>query len=182
MRPDWLLNQLPVGMLEDAFFTNFVRIFQEQATTYLDEIDSLEHMIDLTVAPDAMVRYLGRWIGVQNIDARLPHEEQRRFVRESGEILAWRGTKRGLTKLLELISGGPVVVEETGGIYREHDAPHNPQRVRIQVQSTGWTTEADFLELIQAEIPASVSFEARVGDRVIWPAEPEVIAAEAGKH
>ncbi len=58
-RDDWLLGQLPMGMLEDDFFARFVGIFQEVATTYLDGVDNLENVVDVTVAPESVVRWLG---------------------------------------------------------------------------------------------------------------------------
>ena len=57
--PQWLLNQLPVGMLDGDFFVRFVSIFQELGATLLEDADNIEHLADVSVAPDAMVRWLG---------------------------------------------------------------------------------------------------------------------------
>ena len=51
-RDDWLLAQLPVGMLEDDFFVRFVSIFQQVATTMLEDADNIEYVLDPTGAPD----------------------------------------------------------------------------------------------------------------------------------
>ncbi len=61
---DWLLNQLPVGMLDADFFVRFVSIFQELGGTLLEDADNIDNIADVTVAPDALVRWLGSWIGV----------------------------------------------------------------------------------------------------------------------
>jgi phage tail-like protein len=169
-RNDWLLGQLPMGMMDDDFFVRFVSIFQEVATSMLEGADNIENIVDVTVAPEPMVRYLGSWIGVDSIDQSLPSELQRRIVRESGEILAWRGTKRGLQQFLELVTDGPVEIEESGGIFAEGEAGLRPATVRMKVDSTGWATESDFVELVRDEIPANVSFELFVGNRRLWPA------------
>lgn len=171
-RPDWLLAQLPMGMLEDDFFVRFVGIFQELGSTLVEQADNLERIIDVTVAPEPVVRFLGTWIGVHSIDASLPHELQRRVVRESAQVLRWRGTRQGLQRFLELMSGGPATVEESGGVYREGEAPRRDPFVRMSVASTGWMSEEDFVTLVRDELPANVAFELVVGDRVVYPTAP----------
>jgi phage tail-like protein len=174
-RDDWLLGQLPMGMLEDDFFARFVGIFQDVSTTFVDGVDNLENIVDVTVAPEPIVRWLGAWLGIDSIDSSLPHELQRRIVIETGRFLAWRGTRRGLQAFLELVSGGRVEIEETGGVFPEGDAPRRPPTVVMRVQSTGWMPERDFIEMVRDELPAHVRFGLWVGDRQIWP--PESVAA-----
>ena len=81
-RPRWLVDQLPVGMLEDEFFVRFVSIFQDLADTYVDAIDSVPSTMDLSVAPPDFVRWLGGWIGLDSVDPGLPLLAQRAWVRE----------------------------------------------------------------------------------------------------
>jgi phage tail-like protein len=169
---DWLLAQLPMGMLEDDFFTRFVRIFQEVATTYLDDVDNLDHIIDPTVAPAPFVPYLGSWIGLRSIDPSLPEVLQRHIVRESSAILAWRGTYKGLVRFLELVCGGPVAVTESGGVYREGESPASPAHIQIRVDSTGWTTTEDFVTLVLDELPAHIPAEIVVAGELVWPRVP----------
>ncbi len=175
---DWLLSQLPMGMLEDDFFTRFVRIFQEVATTYMEGVDNLEHIVDYTVAPMPFVPYLGSWIGQYSIDPSLPDALQRRIVRESGTNLAWRGTYRGLVQFLELVCNGPVEVSETGGVFREGEAPADPARIEIRVESTGWVTVADFVALVREELPAHVPAMIFVAGDLVWPAVPAAVGGQ----
>lgn len=170
-RNDWLVGQLPMGMLDDDFFVRFTSIFQELATTLLDGTDNVGNVVDVTVAPDSMVRWLGSWIGVDHIDSSLPVALQRRIVRESGQILAWRGTRRGLTQFLELVTGAPAEVDDSGGIFVAGEAGYRAPHVRMRVESTGWVPEADFLALVRDELPANVTYELFVGERRLWPSE-----------
>jgi phage tail-like protein len=172
-RDDWLLQQLPVAMVEDDFLARFLRIFQAIADTELHQIDTLKHMFDFEVAPDAMVRLMGWWIGVDWIDSSLPDELQRRIVREYSDLIQWRGTARGLKQLLELISLGDATVEDSGGVHLETDQPPAPAHVRLHVESAGWATEPDLIRIVRAELPASVTFELFVGSRQIWPPQPD---------
>lgn len=176
-RDDWLLSQLPMGMLEDDFFTRFVRIFQDVATTYVEGVDNLDHIIDPAVAPMPLVPYLGSWIGLQSIDPSLPDELQRRIVREASTNLAWRGTYRGLVQFLEFVCNGPVAVTESGGVYREGEAPSTPARVEIRVDDTGWVTTKDFVALVLDELPAHIPAEIFVSGEMVWPPVPAVAGA-----
>jgi phage tail-like protein len=168
-RGAWLVDQLPLAMLEDDFLVRFLSIFQEVADTFMVQADNMEHLVDTTVAPDAMVRAMGAWIGVPTIDPSLPDGVQRRIVREHGQMLAWRGTALGMRHLLEMITDAPAQIEDSGGVYPEGEAPVNNGHVRIRVESSGWTTEDDLLDLVRSELPGHVTFELVVGDRTIWP-------------
>ena len=172
-REDWLLHQLPVGMVEDDFLARFLRIFQSIADTELHQIDTLRHMFDPAVAPDNMVRTMGHWIGIDWIDSSLDDDLQRRIVRDYADLLQWRGTQRGMIQLLELISGEHAEVTDSGGVYAEGEAPFAHPHVVLRVASAGWATEQDLLRIARAELPASVTFELYVGQRRIWPPEPE---------
>lgn len=176
-RDDWLLAQLPMGMLEDDFFTRFVRIFQDVATTYLEDVDNLDHLVDPTVSPTPFVPYLGSWIGLRSIDPSLPDGLQRRIVQETSSILAWRGTYRGLVQFLELVCEGEVAVTETGGVYREGESPDTATRVEIRVEGIRWATVDDFVSLVLDELPASVPAFIFVAGDLVWPRIPEEVAS-----
>jgi phage tail-like protein len=172
--PDWLLDQLPVGMVQDDFFRRFVGIFQEVATSYLDAADGVEHVPDPSVTPAPLLPWLGSWLGTSVIDASLDIDTQRRLVMASGRTMAWRGTRRGLTEWLHVLTGGPVLIDDSGGVHREGEAPGDPPVVRIRVISTGWLPEEEFITLVRAELPAHVGLELFVGDRMVASApEPE---------
>jgi phage tail-like protein len=168
-RADWLLGQLPMGMMDDDFFVRFVSLFQDVATSFLEDADNIPNVVDVTVAPLPVVRWLGSWIGMTAIDSSLPDGLQRRLVREAGRILEWRGTRIGLERFLEVVTGAPAEVTESGGILREGEAANEAPFVRMRVQSVGWLSNEDFVELVADEIPANVTFELFVGDQLLWP-------------
>src|SRR6478609_7566588 len=89
--PRWLVDQLPVGMVQSDFFVRFVGMFQEVATTLLDDADLVEHVADATVTPVPMLQYLAGWIGVDSVDQSLAEDLQRTIVRSSAHSLAHRG-------------------------------------------------------------------------------------------
>jgi phage tail-like protein len=168
-RPDWLIHQLPVGMAEDEFLVRFLSIFQEIVNTVLHQVDTLPHVFDPSVAPDGMVRFMGRWLACNWVDSSLPDATQRDIVRRYSQLLQWRGTRRGLQQLLELISGEPAVVTDSGGVFLEDESTGAPPHVRLEVASTGWAHEDDLLDIVRAELPASLTFELVVAGRTVWP-------------
>lgn len=179
--PDWMLQQLPVGLLDDDdrsrtdpsranFFVRFVSIFQELGDSLFADADNVEHVLDLSVAPPAMVRWLGSWIGMDAIDAEHTDALQRRLVAAAADTLTWRGTRHGLERFLEVISNGPAKVVDGGGVWRAGDAPTDTAWVRMTVQSAGMD-EDDLIEHVRDEVPAHVRAELYVGERLIWSSE-----------
>jgi phage tail-like protein len=168
-RDDWLLWQLPVGMTDDDFFVRFVTIFQRLADTVLDQVDTLEHMFDPTVAPDNMVRQMAEWFGVDWVDSSLDDRLQREIVMGYSELIQWRGTKIGVRKLLKLLTGGPVEVQDSGGVFAKEEAPGGPPHVRLDVQNAGWNKVDDLIRIVRAELPATVTFDLWIGAEQVWP-------------
>lgn len=170
--PQWLVNQLPVGMLGSDFFVRFVSIFQEMAETLMDDADQIEHVPDATVAPTPMLSYLASWIDVQTVDPSLPDAVQRVILRSSSRALALRGTRRGLQEYLTMLSGDTAEVTDGGGVWAEGEAPDDVAWVRMTVSGTGHLSEPEFVALIAAEIPAHVRAELFIaGRRVLSTAD-----------
>lgn len=170
----WLVKQLPVGLTDDDFFRRFVSLFEALGDTVLDGADTLEHLLDTTVSPLPMVRYLATWLGMPTIDPDLPEELQRRLLQGAGAALQYRGTATGLAAYLHLLTGEAPAIEDSGAVYRAGDAPLDPGHVRIELATTGgWLRDEHLLELVRDELPAHVTFELRVAGRQLWPVEPD---------
>ncbi len=167
--PDWLAQQLPVGMIEDKFLVRFLRIFEDVGETVLQQVDTIPHLFDVTVAPDVMVRTIGAWVGLDWVDPSLDDAAQRKVVRGYSGALLQRGTRIGLVRVLSLICGKGVKVTDSGGVYRDGHAPQNDPHVEIDVPSRGWATEADLIRIVRSELPASVTFELSIDGRTIHP-------------
>lgn len=171
--PQWLVNQLPVGMLGSDFFVRFVSIFQELAETLMDGADQIEHIPDWAVAPAPQLPYLASWIDVRTVDPSLPEQVQRVILRSSAKALALRGTRRGLEEYLRMLctgsdgagDPGAVRVEDGGGVWPEGGAPDDVAWVTMHVPGTGHLSEDEFVALIRDEIPAHVRAELYIDGR-----------------
>jgi hypothetical protein len=64
-------------------------------------------------------------------------------------------------------------VSDGGGVWRDGESPADTAWVRMQVESTGWLPEGDFIELIRDEVPAHVRAELFVGARRLWSSDAE---------
>lgn len=168
-RPDWLVDQLPTGMLAEDFFVRFVRIFQEQSETLLAHADNLPHLADPRVAPPEMIRYLAQWLGSPGIDDSYPETTQRAVLRTVARTLGWRGTRVALLALARLYSGGSARLTDGGGVFAPGEVPEQVAWVRLEVESTGPLSEQDFLTLILDEVPAHVHAEVIVAGEQVWP-------------
>lgn len=158
-RDDWLLAQLPVAMTEDDFLARFVAMLQTISDSVLHHVDNVEHLVDVAVAPDQMVRAVGSWLGLDWVDPSLPDQVQRTIVSKYAKALLWRGTTSGLRTLLEAMTGAPVAVRDSGGVFAADTAPRNHPHVVIEAQPSPWITAADMLRIVRAELPAAVTFE-----------------------
>jgi phage tail-like protein len=168
-RSDWMIGQLPIGMLDDEFFVRFVSIFQGVGSTLLDGVDNIANIMDATVTPEAFLPWLGSWLGLDWLQSSFSEEAKRRIVLNYGDLLAWRGTCEGLTRFLEVLTAGTVEVTETGGVFASGEAPSDPPTVGIRTSSSAGIPDRDLVTIIREELPATVTFELWVGPRRLWP-------------
>ena len=165
--PEWMVNQLPVGMVQNDFFVRFVSIFQELGGSILDNADNLEHIPDLTVTPLPLVHALASWINAEAVDASLPEDLQRGLLAKSGKAMAHRGTARGLQEYLEMLSGSPATVVDGGGIWAKDQAPEDVAWVRMSVEGTGHLSEDEFVRMVRHQVPAHVRAQLWIDSRKV---------------
>jgi phage tail-like protein len=83
----------------------------ESTTQQIDErIRRIGAHIDPSTAPEGWLDYLGRWMDLPWDDA-LPVEAKRRLLAHGGQLLAARGTRRGLQLLLSALLGAEASVQ-----------------------------------------------------------------------
>lgn len=174
-----LADHLPACLVEDGtspglepFMRRFLSVFDELAARMEDQVGGLEHLVDPSVAPLPMVRWLGSWLAIDLLDPETPERLQREWVGRMGELLWWRGTRKGVAGILELVSGKAVEITDGGGVVRRGETTSAPGRVAVWVEDGGAADDRDLLALLRTELPAEVAFELRVGERVVWPRDP----------
>ena len=93
----------------------------------------------------------------------------------SAATLTWRGTPAGLTRFLELASRGPARVTDGGVVNDTATTEIYTAWVRMEVDSTGWMPENDFVALVRDEVPAHVRAELLVAGRRVWSSTGEPV-------
>jgi phage tail-like protein len=197
--PNWLVDQLPVGMLEDDFLVRFTSIFQDVADTLVDSVDTIDATTDLTVTPDPFVRWLGSWIDAYpnpGETAQAPGgTRERAWIQAQARTLTGRGTRPSLELMLQELCGGqPVRVIDGGGVYPVGQCPTgDPAWVQVELPRLDQVAASDVLDLIRTEVPVQVAVHLVVDGAVVdqvghavpkhraGDTEPEVIGSDLSR-
>lgn len=105
---------LPGVYLEDELAQDFVGGLDGVLAPLFLTVDCLEHYLDPWLTPEDFLPWLGRWVGVE-VDERWPPHRARAVVASACRMQLGGGTRRGLVALVELMTGGDVEVQESGG-------------------------------------------------------------------
>jgi phage tail-like protein len=178
----WLADQLPRPLSEDHFTRQFLRIFEDMASSVRARVVSFEHDLDAGVAPVEFVRWMGQWLAVP-VQPFLPEERQRALVAAAGALWKRRGTAQGLRGLLEALTGAEVEIDDGGGVFGEGEAPPNLKKVVVRVSDRGNLTEEQLLDFVRLEIPANAAVEiAAGGGRPTRPRKAKAAPSDAGEE
>lgn len=172
IRAGWLADQLPGVLGEDPFVRQFLRIFEDVAATVRESIDALPAYMDVGVTPSRFVPWLGMWVGI-DVPPGLSEYRQREIVVAAGSAWTDRGTARGLRRLVEAATGGPVEVSDGGGVFGRDEAPRGQRLVVVEVSQLGELSELQLLRLVEEAVPAQAAWEVRLGDRTLRNSERE---------
>jgi phage tail-like protein len=154
----WLADQLPQPLAEDHFTRQFLRIFEDVASSVRARVVDFEHVLDPGLAPVEFVRWMGQWLAVP-VQPFLAEERQRALVAAAGALWKRRGTKQGLSGLLEALTGAEVEIDDGGGVFTESEAPTNTKKVIVRVQDRGGLTDEQLVDFIRLEVPANAVVE-----------------------
>jgi phage tail-like protein len=105
------LDLLPGIYHESEFLGRFLLIFEHILGPVDRTVANIPEYFDAGVAPPEFVPWLASWLGIA-LDARWPVERQRDVIREAPELFRWRGTRRGLSRFLELYLGSPPEIDQ----------------------------------------------------------------------
>ncbi|MGI8665880.1 MAG: phage tail protein [Jatrophihabitans sp.] len=164
--PHPLWDYLPSILQDDGFATGLVAGLDEVLAPAVAVLDCLDAYLDPQLAPADFARWVGSWSGLDWEDG-WPLAQLRVAIAAMADCHAERGTVRGLTRLLELLTGGVVEIVETGGVgwSRTPDGELPGEEVprvalRVTVPAAGWFLNQRALdEIVAAEKPAHVQHQ-----------------------
>ncbi|HVN11598.1 MAG TPA: phage tail protein [Kineosporiaceae bacterium] len=162
---------LPAVYLDDSFTQRFCSALDEILARDIAVLDCFPAYLDPGTAPPDLLDWLASWLGLAGART-LPVERRRRLVARAAELHAWRGTPRAVRELVELASGLPADIEESGGTSwsREAGAPL-PGRgrpalvVRLRTGGDRVGVDEDLLaRLLELVVPAHLPWRLELSD------------------
>jgi len=142
---------LPVIFHENDFLFRFLKIFETVWEPLEQRQDHLDLYFNPRTCPASWLPWFASWFGLE-LDPSLSEARVRMLLANTIEIYRWRGTKHGLTRVIEVCLGiRPVISED----------PERPNVFQVHVRLPSDATP-DFLPrlraLISAHKPAHTGF------------------------
>ncbi len=110
-----LLRRLPKIYSRESAASAFLSRYLAMFDGMLGEFDvraTLRHvLLNPDAAPDGALVWLAGFLGL-TLDERWPDGVRRTLIREAAWLFRFRGTVRGMTRFLEIVTGAPVVLIE----------------------------------------------------------------------
>jgi phage tail-like protein len=169
--PHPLAATLPALFQDDDFTRRFVSAFDSALAPIFATLDNLPAYLDPWLAPEDFLEWLGSWFGIV-LDESWELERRRALVAKAFDFYRMRGTVSGLRAQIELLTGGGVELNETGGVSTSTTAgaalPGSPNfallvLVAVDDPTTVNATRLD--ALVAAAKPAHVTHKIQVVKR-----------------
>jgi phage tail-like protein len=152
-RSRWL-QYLPYIYAEHPFLGRYLLIFEDLFGPLDQVVGHFDLFLDPRTAPESFLSTLAEWLGLV-LDDRWPAERRRAILRSAVELYDYRGTKVGMTKLLEASTGCQVEIEE------QVAGPHSFQ-VTIHQGAEGEIDEGMVRNLIDTNKPAHTVYSLEI--------------------
>ncbi len=99
---------------KNSFFHRYLSVFSTIYNEFQEELDHRERLVDAQNAPEGFLEVYAQWLGIDVNGAFMEEELLRSLIREAGWLLKWKGTRKCLERLCELMIGErPVIVERS---------------------------------------------------------------------
>jgi phage tail-like protein len=156
-----------VYQVKDPFTMGLAAACDEILAPIIGSLDNFDSYLDPALTPIDFLQWLGTWVGLA-LDESWTPERRRAFVAEASALYKVRGTLGGLRAYLELLTGGEVRVEDSGGIAwsTESGSPF-PGRPDFEVTITLPSTGTGGLDTAQIDLLVAAAKPANVKHRVV---------------
>jgi phage tail-like protein len=147
------LQDLPMMFEEDDFFNRFLLIFETLWEPLERRQDHIAMYFDPRTCPAVMLPWLATWLNLE-LNPHWPETRIRRILSEAMELYRWRGTRYGLTRLLEICTDITPTITEF---------PDQPHLIAIYMPLTSIdAAQRELVErLIQIHKPAHIGYTLR---------------------
>jgi phage tail-like protein len=144
------LRDLPLIFQDSDFLGRYLLILEAIWEPLEQRQDHLDFYFDPRTCPPSFLPWLATWLDPA-LDTRWPEERLRQVLARAIDLFRWRGTRYGLSRMIELC---------TGVAPRVSDEPDTPFAFRVQVEvPPEMGVDVRLLEgLIQAQKPAHAGY------------------------
>jgi phage tail-like protein len=145
-----LLEYLPAIFQDGDFLGRMLLIYESIWEPLEQRQDHLPLYFDPTTCPEGMLGWLAGWLNLR-LEPLWPEARRRLLLDEAMELYRWRGTAYGLSRILEICTGGPVEVSED---------PTAAFIIQVRVRlASGSRVSRDYVEgLVRTHKPAHVGY------------------------
>jgi phage tail-like protein len=169
--PHPLADTLPALFQDDDFTQRFVSAFDSALAPIFATLDNLPAYLDPWLAPEDFLDWLGSWFGIA-LDESWALERRRALVAKAFDFYRMRGTVSGLRAQIEVLTGGTVDINETGGVSISTTtgaalpgSPNFALLVRVAVEDPAAVNTSRLDRLVAAAKPAHVTHKIQVVKR-----------------
>jgi phage tail-like protein len=142
------LQHLPSIFHESDFLGRMLLIYEALWEPLEQRQKHIAMYFSPATCPAPMLEWMAGWMNL-HLDAHWPEPRRRQLLREAMQLYRWRGTRYGLTRMLEVCTGQPVQITED---------PETPFVFRVIMTAHPDVTH-DFIErLVRAHKPAHVGY------------------------
>jgi phage tail-like protein len=106
---------LPAMLVDDSFVQRLCDGLDVVLAAVPGTLDNFDALLDSSLAPEDVLAYLGRWVGV-DVDPGVPLERRRQLVASALSLHHRRGTAGALADLVEIEAGARPAIIEGGGV------------------------------------------------------------------
>jgi phage tail-like protein len=152
-RSRWL-QYLPYIYGEDEFLGRYLLIYEDLFGPLAQIVAHFDLFLDPRTAPESYLSVLADWLGL-TLDDRWPASRRRAILQTAVEMYDFRGTKKGLTQILEASTGAGVEIAENT------DGPHS-FRVTLTLAQDETVDEHMVRHLIETNKPAHTVYKLEI--------------------
>jgi phage tail-like protein len=141
-------QHLPAIFQDADFLGRMLLIFEAIWEPLEQRQEHIAMYFSPATGPAQMLAWMAEWLNLE-LDSHWPERRRRELLREAMQLYWWRGTRYGLTRMLEICTDQPVKITED---------PDRPFVFRIMIPART-DVSRDFIErLVRAHKPAHVGY------------------------
>lgn len=166
------------GYQDPPFFERYLRGFDDVYEPLQETLDQLDKLYGPFSTPSDFLLWLGAWV-VMPVDENWPEMRRRKLIAEAVNLYRWRGTKKGLSRYLEIYTGVKPDINDQpvkGMRLGPHaklgtpetvlgDVPPHTFVVTITLPDNSKVNEQTIHDIIRYEKPAHTAYALRITRR-----------------